>query len=214
MSESSVGIDVGGTFTDLVAVDESGRVRALKVPSTPGDQSEAVASALAAATASGERVSRFVHGTTVATNMLLERTGSRVVFVTTAGFTDLLHLARQDRASLYDLARHHPAPLVPRDRTIGVRERVAPEGVMVPLDDAAVNDVVASVRALRPDVVAVSLLHANADPTHERRLRSALAAAVPELDVVLSSEVFPEIREYERSTTTVAEGYLRPGVAR
>lgn len=214
MSSTSVGIDVGGTFTDLVAVDESGDIHALKVPSTPGDQSEAVAGALAAARTDGSTVSRFVHGTTVATNMLLERTGARVAFVTTAGFTDLLQLARQDRASLYDLARHHPAPLVPRERTVGARERIAPEGVLLALDDEAVNDVVAELRELRADVVAISFLHANADPRHEQRMGAAIAAALPKVDVVLSSEVFPEIREYERSATTVAEGYLRPGVAR
>ena len=214
MSSASVGIDVGGTFTDLVAVDDAGSIRALKVPSTPGDQSEAVATALAAATAHGQEVSRFVHGTTVATNMLLERTGARVAFVTTAGFTDLLHLARQDRASLYDLTRHHPPPLVPRDRTIGARERIAPEGVHLALDDSALKEVIAGLRAMQPDVVAVSLLHANADASHERRLGAAITAALPDADVVLSSDVFPEIREYERSATTVAEGYLRPGVAR
>jgi N-methylhydantoinase A len=214
VSATSVGIDVGGTFTDLVAVDESGAIRALKVPSTPGDQSEAVASALAMATSNGERVSRFVHGTTVATNMLLERAGARVAFVTTAGFTDLLHLARQDRASLYDLTRHHPAPLVPRERTIGTRERITPEGVLLALEGDAVDEVVARVRELQPDVVAISLLHSNADPSHERRLGAAVGAALPAVDVVLSSDVFPEIREYERSTTAVAEGYLRPGVAR
>jgi N-methylhydantoinase A len=214
VSGASVGIDVGGTFTDLVAVEVAGSIRALKVPSTPGDQSEAVASALAAAIGDGSSVQRFVHGTTVATNMLLERTGARVAFVTTEGFTDLLQLARQDRASLYDLARHHPAPLVPRDRTIGARERVSPEGVQCPLDDSAVREVVAALQEMQPDVVAISFLHANADATHERRLGAAVSAALPDVDVVLSSDVFPEIREYERSATTVAEGYLRPGVAR
>ena len=214
MSGASVGVDVGGTFTDLVTVDESGDIRTLKVPSTPRDQSEAVSSALAEVSPGDDTVSRFVHGTTVATNMLLERKGARVAFVTTDGFTDLLHLARQDRASLYDLAKHHPAPLVPRDRTVGVRERIAPEGVQLALDVAAVEDVIAGLRRMGPDVVAVSLLHANTDARHERRLGAAISAALPDVDVVLSSDVFPEIREYERSATTVAEAYLRPGVAR
>ena len=214
MSAASIGIDVGGTFTDLVAVDAAGRITAFKLPSTPGDQSEAVASALRTATADGGTVSRFVHGTTVATNMLLERTGARVALVATDGFTDLLFLARQDRASLYDLTRHHPAPLVTREHTVGARERITPEGVQLALDDDAVADVMARVRALEPDVVAVALLHSYADPRHERRLADALRAALPDVDVVLSSDVFPEIREYERSATTVAECYLRPGVAR
>jgi N-methylhydantoinase A len=207
-----VGVDVGGTFTDLVAVDAAGTVVTDKLPSTPSDQSEGVAAVLTRL--AGAPVSRFVHGTTVATNMLLERAGARVALVATEGFTNVLHLARQDRASLYDLSRHHPAPLVRHEDSIGARERITPDGVQLALDDAGVADVVARVRALAPDVVAVALLHAYADDRHERRLADALRAALPAIDVVLSSEVFPEIREYERTATTVAEGYLRPGVAR
>ncbi|MDB4900139.1 MAG: Hydantoinase/oxoprolinase [Gemmatimonadetes bacterium] len=212
MSGLSVGVDVGGTYTDLVAVAADGSVTTFKVPSTPADQSEGVASALTLV--GGQRVARFVHGTTVATNMLLERRGARVALVATEGMTDLLHLARQDRASLYDLARHHPAPLVAAEHTVGARERLVPEGVHRALDDAAVADVVAKVVALAPDVVAIALLHSYADDRHERRLRAALRDALPGTDVICSSEVFPEIREYERTATTVAEAYLRPGVAR
>jgi N-methylhydantoinase A len=212
VSALSVGVDVGGTFTDLVAVDANGSVTTRKVPSTPADQSEGVSVALALL--DGAEVSRFVHGTTVATNMLLERAGARVALVATEGFTDVLHLARQDRASLYDLSRHHPPPLVARDHTVGARERLVPEGVHLALTADAIADVVARVRALDPDVVAVALLHAYADGTHERRIAQALRAAMPTIVVVLSSEVFPEIREYERTATTVAEAYLRPGVSR
>lgn len=206
------GVDVGGTFTDLVSVSPAGRISAHKVASTPHDQSEGVAQALGLLR--GATVSRFVHGTTVATNMLLERRGARVALVATEGFTDLLFLARQDRASLYDLARHHPPPLVAREDTIPARERLVPDGVQLPLDEAAVAAVVAQVIALAPDIVAVALLHAYADDRHERRLATAIRDALPEVDVVLSSEVFPEIREYERTATTVAESYLRPGVTR
>ena len=212
MRSLSVGIDVGGTFTDLVAVDASGAVTTEKVASTPSDQSEGVARTLALL--GGAPVSRFVHGTTVATNMLLERAGARVALVATHGFTDVLHLARQDRASLYDLSRHHPPPLVARDCTVGARERLVPEGIHLPLSADAVTEVVAAVRALHPDVVAIALLHAYADGTHERQLADALRAALPDIEVVLSSDVFPEIREYERTATTVAEAYLRPGVSR
>ena len=212
MSARFVGVDVGGTFTDLVSVDETGTVTTWKLPSTPRDQSEGVAAALAHL--GDAPVTRFVHGTTVATNMLLERAGASVVLVATEGFTDVLQLARQDRASLYDLARHHPAPLVPRGRTVGAPERITPEGVRRPLDDEGIARVVEQVHALAPDVVAVTLLHSYADDQHERRLAAALRRALPEIDVVLSSDVFPEIREYERTATTVAEAYLRPGVAR
>ena len=211
MSAYSVGVDVGGTFTDLVAVDESGALTMHKLPSTPHDQSEAVAASLALL--GDARVTRFVHGTTVATNMLLERAGARVVLVATEGFTDVLLLARQDRASLYDLSRHHPPPLVPSERVVGAPERITPEGVHRALDAAGIARVVAEVRTLAPEVVAIALLHAYADDRHECRLATALRAALPDVDVVLSSEVFPEIREYERTATTVAEGYLRPGVA-
>jgi N-methylhydantoinase A len=214
VSSVSVGIDVGGTYTDLVAVARDGAIESFKIPSTPRDQSQAVGDALCALRREGHTVHRFVHGTTVATNMLLERTGSRVALVATDGFTDLLHLARQDRAALYDLSRHHPAPLVPRERTVGARERIAPEGVVLALDSAAVSDVVDDLRRLSPDVVAICLLHAYADDRHERMLADAVRHALPDADVVLSSDVFPEIREYERAATTSAEAYLRPGVAR
>ncbi len=212
MTGVSVGIDVGGTFTDLVAVDSEGTVTARKVPSTPSDQSDGVAAALDLL--DSVTVSRFVHGTTVATNMLLERAGARVALVATEGFTDVLHLARQDRASLYDLAKHHPPPLVARDHTVGARERIVPEGVHVALTDGTIADVVARIRTLAPDVVAIALLHSYDNGSHEQRIAHALREARPSLAVVLSSEVFPEIREYERTATTVAEAYLRPGVSR
>lgn len=211
MSGRAVGVDVGGTFTDLVSVGADGRITIVKLPSTPHDQSEGVAAALGRT--AGETVERFVHGTTVATNMLLERTGARVLLLATEGFTDLLFLARQDRASLYDLTRHHPAPLVTRADVIPVRERLVPEGVHLPLDDAAIDDVVRELARRDPEIVVVALLHAYADPSHEMRLAAAIRAALPRVEVILSSEVFPEIREYERTATAVAEGYLRPGVS-
>ncbi|MGH7690054.1 MAG: hydantoinase/oxoprolinase family protein, partial [Gemmatimonadaceae bacterium] len=208
---ASVGVDVGGTFTDLVSIGADGVVETRKVLSTPADQSEGVEASLRAL---GRRdVSRVVHGTTVATNLLLERAGARVVLCATAGFTDLLELRRQARASLFDLTRHHPQPLVSRTHVVPVDERIAPEGVIRPLLASAISDVVDRVRALHPDIVAVALLHAYRDPSHECALARALRERMPDLDVVCSSDVFPEIREYERTTTTVAEAYLRPAVA-
>ena len=207
-----VGVDVGGTFTDLVAIDGAGNVETRKVLSTPGDQSEGVIASLRAL--GQPNVARFVHGTTVATNMLLERNGARVAFCVTEGFTDLLYLRRQNRASLYDLSADWPAPLAPADLTVPVPERIEPQGVTVPLTPAAAAQVAQRVAALEPAIVAVLLLHAYRDPSHERMLRDALRARMPGVEVVLSSDVFPEIREYERGATTVAEAYLRPGVAR
>ena len=207
-----VGVDVGGTYTDLVAIDAAGRVDARKVLSTPADQSEGVMESLRAL--GPHDIERFVHGTTVATNMLLERKGARVALCVTEGFTDLLYLRRQNRVSLYDLTADYPPPLAPHDLTVPVPERIEPQGITRPLGDAAARDVAEQVALLRPDIVAVLLLHSYRDPSHERKLGAAIRARLPGVDVVLSSDVFPEVREYERAATTVAEAYLRPGVAR
>ena len=210
-----MGVDVGGTFTDLVAVADDGEVSSWKVSSTPGDQSEGVERALRGLPGDAP-VAAVVHGTTVVTNMLLERTGARVVLCATDGATDLLDLRRQERAALYDLSAHHPAPLVPPDRVVGVRERIAPEGILTPLTADAVMRAVDEVARRHPEVVAISLLHSYADPAHERRLadavRERLATQTPACDVICSSDVLPEIREYERTATTTCEAYVRPGV--
>ena len=210
----SVGIDVGGTFTDLAAVAPDGRVTTRKVLSTPTDQSEGVSAALEALGVAGAEVERLVHGTTVVTNLLLERTGARVALCATEGATDLLELRRQERASLYDLSVAHPEPLVPHGMVTAVPERVAPEGATRALDAGAAREVAERVAALAPDIVALSLLYSYSDPTHERILAAAIRERLPTLDVVLSSEVLPEIREYERTATTAAEAYARPAVGR
>ena len=209
----TAGIDVGGTFTDLAAVAPDGVVRTAKVLSRPADQSVGVVDALAALGAPPRAVGRIVHGTTVVTNLLLERTGARVALCATAGHTDVLPLRRQDRARLYDLTAHHPPPLVGRADTVAVDERMGPDGPVRALGAPAVADTVAAVRALAPEAVAVALLHAYAHDAHERALADALMAALPGVPVVRSSAVHPEIREYERTATTVAEAYARPRVA-
>lgn len=206
-----VGVDVGGTFTDRAALSAGGRVEARKVLSTPGDQGEGVVNSLAALDGSA---SRIVHGTTVVTNLLLERSGARVVLCATEGATDLLELRRQERASLYDLSRHHPEPLVGADHVVEVPERQTPQGIERALTPEASAEVVQAVLARTPDIVVVSLLHAYADDRHERALADALRAAAPGLEVVLATAVLPEIREYERTATATAEGYARPAVLR
>ncbi len=211
----SIGIDVGGTFTDLVSVSlADGTVRAGKVLSTPHDQSVGVEEALRTQAPAASQVQRIVHGTTVVTNMLLERRGARVVLCATKGATDLLELRRQERASLYDLSVHHPAPLVDSSQVVAVHERLVPGGVERTLsaDDAA--QVAEQVAALAPDIVAISLLHAYADATHELRLADAVVTRLPGVEIVCSSQVLPEIREYERTATTACEAYARPGVQR
>ena len=207
-----LGVDVGGTFTDLVALGTDGSVTVRKVLSTPEDPAKGVLAALAGA-GSRESGAVLVHGTTVATNALLERRGARVVLVTTAGFEDLLWLRRQDRAALYDLARDHPPPLVARDAVIGVVERMGPGGVVTPLADSEIDRVVAGVKARGPEAVAVALLFSFRHPAHERRVADALARALPGIPVVTSHEVLPVFREYERFSTTSAEAFLRPRVS-
>src|SRR5687767_416630 len=208
----SIGIDVGGTFTDLVGVREDGSVRTGKVLSTPSDQSEGVERSLREAGADGASVARIVHGTTVVTNMLLERRGARVVLCATAGATDLLELRRQERASLYDLAAQHPDPLVAPERVVAVAGRLAPEGMLQDLPDESAASAAELVAQRNPEIVAISLLHSYKDATHERRLAAAIARRLPGVDVVCSSDVLPEIREYERTATTCCEAYARPGV--
>jgi N-methylhydantoinase A len=207
-----VGVDVGGTFTDLVALGRRGLV-VTKVLSTPDAPERGIWDAYDAAELH-EDPEALIHGTTIATNALLERKGARVVLVVTEGFEDLLELRRQDRAALYDLARHHPPALVPRERVVGVRERTGPAGVVVPLTDVALRGAVERVRSLEPESVAVSLLFAFRHPDHEARVAAALRAALPGVPVIASSEVVPRIREYERTATVAAEAFLRPRVGR
>jgi len=199
-----LGVDVGGTFTDAVLLDGD-RVRTAKVP-TAVRQEESV---LAAARAVGaETVERFAHGTTVATNALLERRGARTAFVSNEGFEDLLHLRRQTRAHLYRLCEPQPAPLVPLERSYGVRGRLGPEGELVPLDLETLPDIGDA------EAVAVCLLFAFRDDEHERRVADALRERHPGVHVVASHEVAPEFREYERASTTTADAYLAPAAAR
>jgi N-methylhydantoinase A len=198
-----LGVDVGGTFTDAVLV-EAGTVRTAKVR-TALQQEEAV---IAAARAVGVRdIERFAHGTTVATNALLERSGARTAFVTTAGFEHLLHLRRQNRAHLYRLCAQHPDPLVPLERCFGVAERLGPDGVVRPLE-------LASLQLPEAEAVAVCLLFSFRDPGHERAVAAELRRRLPDAHVIASHELAPEFREYERASTTVVDAYLGPLVAR
>jgi N-methylhydantoinase A len=212
VSAAYLGVDVGGTFTDLVALVD-GRLVTAKVPSTPRNQAEGVLRALQDAGIEPAAVAGFAHGSTVATNALLERRGARTALVTTEGFRDVIEIGRQQRPALYDLARDRPAPLVPRELRFGVRERMGPEGEIAPLDLASLGAAVAAVRSAGVESVAVCLLFSFLHPEHERRVGEALRKALDGVAVSLSSEVLPEVREYERFSTTVADAYLTPRLA-
>jgi N-methylhydantoinase A len=209
MGGISVGVDVGGTFTDLVAIVD-GRLVTTKVPSVRGDEARGVAAALAAAGVDAGAVGVLAHGTTVATNALLERRGARTALVTTEGFRDVLEIGRQNRASLYDLTAHRPPPLVPRELRFTVRERMGPEGALVPLDEESLHETVARLAAADVEAVAVCLLFSFLHPEHERLVGEAIRSGLPDVPVTLSSELLPEFREYERTSTTVANAYLAP----
>jgi N-methylhydantoinase A len=212
-----IGVDTGGTFTDLVLVDEdAAERRTVKVPSTPRRPADAVFAVLERAGADPAAAGFFVLGTTIATNALLERKGCRTLYVTTAGFEDALFIQRVDRKSLYDLQWVKPRPYVARPDCFGVRERVAADGsVRVPLEVGEVDRVVGEVGRVAAEAggevaVAVNLLFAYANPEHERRLAEALRAALPGVPVSVSSEVAPIWREYERGSTVVVDAYLKP----
>jgi N-methylhydantoinase A len=198
-----LGVDVGGTFTDAVLLTDEDELRTAKIP-TSRRQEESVLEAAEAVGAAG--VERFTHGTTVATNALLERKGARTAFVSTEGFEHLLHLRRQNRADLYRLCVDHPQPLVPLERCFGVRERIGPEGVIEPLDLDSLPDFDA-------DAVAVCLLFSFRDLDHERIVADELRRRLPHARVVASHEISPEFREYERASTTAIDAYLGPVVA-
>jgi N-methylhydantoinase A len=209
MTAARLGVDVGGTFTDLVALVEGGLITA-KVPTTPRNQARGVVAALEIVQPGLGQVASFAHGSTVATNALLERRGARTALVATEGFRDVIEIGRQNRPALYDLTRDRPPPLVPRELRFTVRERMGPDGVLVPLDEESVRAAVAACREAGVEAVAVCLLFGFLHPEHEQRVGQALRQALPDARISLSSEVLPEFREYERCSTTVCNSYLAP----
>ncbi|MDX6485938.1 MAG: N-methylhydantoinase [Gaiellaceae bacterium] len=199
-----LGVDVGGTFTDAVLL-EDGVVRTAKVPTAQRQEESVIAAARAVGAV---HVERFCHGTTVATNALLERRGARTAFVSNEGFQHLLHLRRQTRAHLYRLCEEHPPPLVPLERCHGVRGRMGPEGELEPVDLDTLPDVG------EVEAIAVCLLFSFRDDSHERAVAGELRRRHPGVHVVASHEIAPEFREYERASTTAADAYLMPVAAR
>ena len=211
-------VDIGGTFTDL-ALEHAGRMHTAKVLTTPAAPEQAVLAGLglvlAQAGIAPAAVAIVVHGTTLATNAIIERKGARTALITTEGFRDVLAMGNESRYDQYDLNIVLPEPLVPRHLRLPVPERLDNEGrVLRPLDEAAVRALIPRLRDEAVEAVAVGFLHAFVNPAHERRVREILAEALPELPVSLSCEVSPEMREWERFSTTVANAYVQPLMAR
>ena len=218
-----IGIDVGGTFTDLVAIDEGGRTTLAKVPSTPEDPSLGVLDGLAQLArrlgldraALLAQTDRIVHGTTVATNALLEKKGAKLGLLTTEGHRDVVEMREGLKDDRYNLRLPPPAQLVPRRLRLGVRERLRADGrVEIPLDPNSLDAAIAVLREERVEAVAVCYLHAWHDPGHEAATRDALHRALPGAYVSLSSEVLPQIKEFERVSTTIVNAYVGPALAR
>lgn len=216
-----LGVDVGGTFTDFAARNmKTGETRIHKRPSTPADPSEAIVEGfrelIEKVGIDGSEIDRFAHGTTVATNALLQRKGARVGVVTTKGFRDLLEIGRQVRPAIYDLQMDAPPPLAERAARLEVAERIAYDGsVLKELSDQAIEEVLEGLSGIEGlQGVAVCLLFSFINNAHEQRLATAIRRARPDLYVSISSEVQPEFREYERFSTTVINAFLQPEVGR
>lgn len=218
-----IGVDVGGTYTDLVATDESGRTVFAKSPSTPSDQSIGVMAGLEELArrlnvSRAEMLAatdRLVHGTTVATNALLERKGARVALLTTEGHRDVVEMREGLKPDRYDLRSPPPEPLVPRELRFGIRERLRPNGeVSIPLDPESLDDAIAKIKQSGATSVAVCFLHAYINPVHELAAVERLKQALPGVGISRSSDVLPQIKEYERVSTTIVNAYVEPIVRR
>jgi N-methylhydantoinase A len=212
-----LGVDVGGTFTDAVLLDD-GAVHTAKVPTTPGEESrgvmDAIDAVLAEAGVQPADIDGFSHGMTVGTNALLEERGARTALIATRGFADLLEIARQDRPSLYHLCAPKPTPLIAPELKLEAAERTGPEGIVEPLEDGEPERLAAALAAGGAESVAICLLFSYLDPTHERRLAEYLRERLPDLHVSASHEVLPRFREYERASTTAIDAYLSPLLGR
>lgn len=209
-----IGVDIGGTFTDLVFLRPDGRLDRRKVPSTPDDYARAILEGIAAElAAAGEAagIGEIVHATTVATNAVIERRGARTALITTENFRDVLELRRIRIPLSYDLGWAKPPPIVPRELRLTVRERVDADGrVLIPVDGASLERAMDDIEAKDVEAVAVSFLHSYCAPGHEQQVGAALKRRFPGKHVSLSSEVLPEMLEFERTSTTVVNAYVAP----
>ena len=203
-----IGVDIGGTFTDVALVDEaSGRIGVAKVPTTPDDFGRGVLDGLKSVMekydVAASEVGLLAHATTIVTNAILEEKGAPAALIMTRGFRDILELRRSARPDLYDLFQDGPHILIPRRNRLEITERIGADGsVVTPLDNAEIDGLIADIRKRDVKAVAVSLMFSFLNPAHEKQVGAALRKAFPDLPVYLSSEVLPEIREFERTSTT------------
>lgn len=215
-----VGVDIGGTFTDLIIVEEgSGAFTVGKVLTTPDDPSQAIeavlSEALARAGIAPAEIAQLVHGTTLVTNAMIERKGARTALLATAGFRDAVEIGRENRYDLYDLLLENPRPLVPRYLRFDVPERTLADGtVLTALDEQYVERLAGELAAAGVEAVAIAFLHSFTNPAHEQAARAAVGRAAPNMRVSISSDVVPEIREFERTSTTIANVYVQARVER
>ena len=209
-----VGIEVGGTFTDLVMSDGK-NIKTAKVPSTPASPDEGAMLAIKAAGLKLDEISELIHGSTVATNAVLERKGGRVCFFVTQGTKDLLLIQRHDRRAIYDLQYQKPSPVVPRHHTYEINERIAADGkIVTDLDSEVTSNLVKDILEQENfDSVAICFLHSYLNPIHERALSDIISALYPEMPITCSCDVAREFREYERASTTTLAAYVQPVVA-
>ena len=211
-----LGLDIGGTFTDVVLLDtEAQRTYVGKVLTTPDSPADAVIEGLrkilSEHEAPPEAIDNPIHGTTLVTNAIIERNGAKTALITTKGFRDAVEIGTEKRYDLFDLFMEKPEPLAPRALRLEVTERLDPEGnVLTPLDEAEAKEVIGRLRGMGVEAVAVTLLHSFLNPAHERRIEALIREQDPGIVTSISSEVSPEIREHPRSSTTLANAYVRP----
>lgn len=211
-----LGVDIGGTFTDLVVLDEkTGTLDIAKSPTTPRAPIEGVLKAIDKRQVDLAEVAYFVHGTTAATNAVVQRRGARVGLITTQGFRDILEIMRAHREFHYDLQWNKPTPLAPRHLRFEVPERIDYKGrVVKPLDEARAREVVRQLKASDVEAIAVCFIFSFMNPSHERRMKEIIKEEWPGVYVSISSEILPEIREYERTSTVVIDAYVKPLINR
>ena len=219
MSGYRLGVDIGGTFTDIVLLDNGGVLRSKKILSSPDDYSRAIEEGirelLNATGVNATEIVELAHGTTVATNAIIERKGVTVGLITTDGFRDILEIARFRAPRLYDVNFRKPDPLVERRLRFTVQERITATGeIDRPLDTTALETVAAQCRAAKVDALAVCFINAYVNPQHEEEAGRILREKLPGVSVTLSSELVPQIQEYERTSTAVVNAYIRPVIER